>query len=85
MYKAANKDRSEQEEVYQPGHRERPNTKDRQEMKEQAVKLIAGTETWKPTPRLEEWVDVGEPEEVESELDINALEGARIESGKVGR
>jgi hypothetical protein len=74
MYQAANKDKSEQEANYQPGHRERPNTKDRQAMKVQAKIFLAGKETWAPTPKLEEWVDVGEPTEVETDIDLDISE-----------
>lgn len=74
MYKAANKDRSEQEEIFQPGHRERAPTKERAALKEQAKALLSGEEEWKSTPRLEQWEDVGEAREVETDLDLDTPE-----------
>jgi hypothetical protein len=69
MYEAGQKDKAEYEESYQPGWRERP-SRERGIMKEQAQKLLSGKEKWKPTGRLEDWVDVGEPREVEANVKL---------------
>jgi large subunit ribosomal protein L23 len=67
MYEAGQKERTEYEEGFQPGWRERP-SKERGAMKEQAKALLSGKEKWKPTGRLEDWEDVGEAKEVETDV-----------------
>jgi hypothetical protein len=74
MYKAANKDRSETEKSFQPGHREEVPRKERAALKEQAKALLSGEVEWKPTPRLEQWEDVGEAREVETDLNLDTME-----------
>lgn len=71
MYNAANKDRSKTEAEYQPGHRERAPTDERAALKEQAKALLMGEKQWKSTPRVDVWEDVGEPEEVETDIDLD--------------
>lgn len=73
MYDAGQKDRREHEEEYHPGFREKP-SKERGAMKEQAKKLLAGEEEWKPTGALDDWVDVGEAREVETDVELPKLE-----------
>lgn len=73
MYDAGRRERTEAEESYQPGARERP-SKERRALKEQAQRLLAGEEEWKPTGRLEDWEDVGEAREVETDVELPKLE-----------
>jgi large subunit ribosomal protein L23 len=53
-----------------PGAREQP-TAERSLIAEQAQALLSGKEAWKQTPAKDEWVDVGEPEEVETDVDVS--------------
>lgn len=74
MYEAGQKERTEYEEQYQPGSRERP-SRERGAMKEQAKALLSGKERWKPTAKLDDWEDVGEAREVETDVLLPEPEG----------
>jgi len=50
-----------------PEARQKP-TKERESIAEQAKALLKGDEKWKPAPRLDEWEDVGEEVEVETDV-----------------
>jgi hypothetical protein len=52
-------------------------------MKEQAEKLLAGEEKWRPSNR-EVWEDVGEEREVETEIDLSRPED-NADSPKLAR
>jgi large subunit ribosomal protein L23 len=69
-YDAAQKDREVQEEPYRPGFREKP-TRDRTSIAEQAKSLLKGETQWRSTPVADEWEDVGEAQEVETDVDIS--------------
>lgn len=69
MFDEAAKDREENEELYRPDAREKP-TRERKSMKEQARELLEGKESWRGERTEEQWEDVGEAVEVESEVEV---------------
>jgi large subunit ribosomal protein L23 len=68
-YDAAQKDREIQEEQFRPGFREKP-TRERASIAEQAKGLLKGDEKWRNTPVADEWEDVGDAVEVETDVDV---------------
>jgi large subunit ribosomal protein L23 len=72
-FDAAQKDRSEQEEMYRPDFREKP-TRERASIAEQAKALLEGKDKWRQTPQDDEWEDVGEEVEVETDVQLPKVE-----------
>ncbi|RDW69839.1 hypothetical protein BP6252_08859 [Coleophoma cylindrospora] len=73
-FDAANKDREEQEKQFRPDSRKEP-TKERKSIAEQAKALLEGKQKWVPNKIVEdEWEDVGEEVEVETDVDVSKVE-----------
>ncbi len=72
-YDAAQKDRTEHEEVFKSDYKMKP-TKERGSIAEQAKELLKGKETWKQTPKKDEWEDGGEEVEVEKDVQLPKAE-----------
>ena len=69
-FEAAQKDKEIQEAQFKPGFREKP-TRERGSIAEQAKAILKGDAQWKSTPVADEWEDVGEAQEVETDVDIS--------------
>lgn len=59
--------------MYQQDFREKP-ARDRASIAAQAKDLLKGNATWKPNVEQDEWEDVGEPVEVEQNVELPKLE-----------
>lgn len=68
-YTAAQKEREVLEAEFRPGFREQP-ARDRASIAEQAKRLLKGDDQWRSTPKGDQWEDVGEEVEVETNVDI---------------
>jgi large subunit ribosomal protein L23 len=68
-FDAAQKDRKQQEEMFQRDFREKP-TRERASIAEQAKALVEGKQSWRPTPKDSEWEDDGEEVEVEKDVQL---------------
>jgi large subunit ribosomal protein L23 len=68
-FDAANKDRTQQEEMSRPDFREKP-TRERTSMAEQAKAMLQGKESWRSTPMENEWDVDGEEVEVETDVEL---------------
>lgn len=55
-----------------PQFRETP-ARDRASIAEQAKALLKGDATWRSTPQGEQWENVGEEQEVETDVDISRV------------
>ncbi|EKD17452.1 mitochondrial 54S ribosomal protein uL23m [Drepanopeziza brunnea f. sp. 'multigermtubi'] len=77
-FDAAKKDREQTSEVYNPEYRLKP-ARDRESIAEQAKSLLKGETTWQSDPystraQRNEWVDDGEPVEVDQHVEVPKLE-----------
>ena len=75
LHDAASKERREFEDSYRPEARVKP-SRERKSMKEQARELLEGKASWK-VERVDQdqWEDVGEAREVESEVEVAKVDG----------
>jgi len=73
VFDAAQKERSEQEEMYLPDFREKP-SRERASIAEQAKALLEGKHKWRQTPKDDEWENVGEEVEVETNVQLPKME-----------
>ncbi|KAL3426881.1 54S ribosomal protein L23, mitochondrial protein 1 [Phlyctema vagabunda] len=72
VFDAAQKDRDQMERQFNPQSRQDPSP-ERASIAEQAKALLEGREKWKPNVQEDEWVDDGEPVEVDADVDVNKI------------
>jgi large subunit ribosomal protein L23 len=68
-FDAANKDRTQQEEMFRPDAREKP-SRERDSIAQQAKALLQGKESWRSTPKDNEWNEDGEEIDVETDVEL---------------
>ena len=68
-FDVAKKEREIIEAEYRPGFREQP-TRERTSIAEQARSLLKGDSAWRSTPKGDQWENVGEEVEVETNVDV---------------